>query len=451
MVASPKSLEQQTLDYLNREGLPTPDDGYYLLLAVSGGVDSVVMTSVLWQLGFHIALAHGNFQLRGSSADADQQLVEGLADALNLTCYTKVFETREYAQHYKISLEMAARELRYDWFRKLLSKQGYHYLATAHHLNDQAETLLLNLTRGTGIRGLKAIRPLNGSTIRPLLFADKDQLIRYAKDHNLNWREDESNQHGTHERNYIRHQVIPALKTLNPSLEQTIGENIQHFREIDQVWERIYRQAWHHLSQVKGECWFISRAGLAELTPLSPYLFAFLSPFGFNKAQIGQIQEALNHQPGALFYAEQYQVEVARDSLIIGPLPLRPQTLTLNTPQSAGNIGGFQFSLYLTEPHAVDLEAPHYACLDADKVSFPLSLRPWQTGDRFYPLGMQEEKKLSDFFIDEHYPRLVKAQTLIMETGTAHIAWIVDSRLDERFKITSKTEKVLVVYYQKAY
>ena len=451
MVASPKNLEQQTLDYLKSEGLPKPEDGYQLLLAVSGGVDSVVMTYVLWQLGFHIALAHGNFQLRGSSADADQQLVKELADTLNLTCYTKAFETREYAQHHKISLEMAARELRYDWFRNLLNEKGYHYLATAHHLNDQAETLLLNLTRGTGIRGLTAIRPLNGSTIRPLLFADKDQLIWYAKDHNLKWREDESNQHGTHERNYIRHQVIPALKILNPSLEQTIGENIQHFREIDQVWKRIYRQEWERLSRVKGKCWFISRAGLDELEPLSAYLFAFLSPFGFNKTQLVQVQEALNHQPGALFYAEQYQVEVARDSVIIGPYPLQPQTLTLNTPPSAGETGGFQFSLGLTEPDAVDLEASHYACFDADKVTFPLSLRPWQTGDRFYPLGMNHEKKLSDFFIDKHYPRLVKAQTLVLETGTGHIAWIVNSRLDQRFKITPHTERVLVVYCQNGY
>ncbi len=451
MVVPAKSLEQQSLDYLKSEGLPTPDDGFHLLLAVSGGVDSIVMTYVLWQLGFRLALAHGNFQLRGSSAYADQQLVEDWASTLNLTCYTRKFDTQEYARQRKISMEMAARDLRYDWFRSLLSEKGYPYLATAHHLNDQAETLLLNLTRGTGIRGLTAIRPLNGSTIRPLLFADKDQLISYAKDHNLKWREDESNQHGTHERNYIRYQVIPALKTLNPAIEQTIGENIQHFREIDQVWERTYHEEWQRLSQLKGECWFLSRGGLNKLKPLSPYLFAFLSSFGFNKNQIGQVQEALNHQPGALFYAEQYQVEVARDSLIIGPFPFQQPTLTLNTLQSAGVAGGFQFSLELTEPHAIELQAPHYACLDADKVNFPLSFRLWKTGDRFYPLGMHEAKKLSDFFIDEHYPRLVKAQTLIMETGTGHIAWIVNSRLDERFKVTPHTKRVLVVYYQNKY
>ena len=448
MVPSSESLEWQTLRYLGQEGLPLPNDGHPLLLAVSGGVDSTVMAYLMWRLGFSISLAHGNFQLRGEAAEADQAHVEALARSLNVHCHVQRFETRQHAKQAGISLEMAARDLRYNWFRTLMEAQGYAYLATAHHLNDQAETLLLNLTKGTGIKGLTAIQPLNGYTMRPLLFATKDQLIRYAQENQLAWREDESNQYGTHERNHIRHQVIPALKSLNPSFEHTISEDIQHFREIYQVWEQQYRARWEQLANAKGHFLYLSKAGLASLSPVNPYLHAFFSPFGFNKAQIRQVAASMAHQPGALFYAPTYQLEVARHFLILAPNPLPNPHLTFQSPNSEAESHGHALSMRVEHPSKVSLSAPDYVCLDADTLTFPLKLRPWQAGDRFYPLGMKQPKKLSDFFTDNHWARLEKAQALVLETAKGEIAWIAQSRPDDRFKVTHRTQRVLKLHYQ---
>lgn len=419
-----------------------------LLLAVSGGVDSVVMTHLLWRLGFPIGIAHCNFHLRGASSDKDEALVREMAGSLNVPIYSQHFDTQGYAEQQGISLEMAARELRYAWFHQLLEAHGYQYLATAHHLNDQVETLLLNLTKGTGIKGLTAIQPIKGKTIRPLLFAHKEQLIQYAREYNLQWREDESNVYGTHQRNHIRHQVIPALKALNPSLEHTMADNIQHFRDIYSVWDREQSKQWQRLTQKSGQFWFINRPGLESLGPVHPYLFAFLSPFGFNKTQIAGIAEALDHQPGACFYAGTYQAEVARDYLVIAPYPLAVETLHFAEPSDSGKAGGYYLKLSLTDPANIDLKAPNHVFLDAEKLAFPLKLRPWEHGDRFYPLGMRNSKKLSDFFVDEQWPRLLKAQALVLCTANGTITWLLGSRLDERFKVTNKTKQVLMIYYE---
>lgn len=450
MPAQAATLEEQTIRFLKQEQLPLPDPETHLLLAVSGGVDSTAMTYLLWQLGFSIGIAHCNFQLRGASSDADQQLVSQMADRLDAPLHTRHFETRTYAREHGVSLEMAARELRYAWFNELRQQHAYSYLTTAHHLNDQVETLLLNLTKGTGLKGMTAIQPLNGYTLRPLLFATKQQLIQYATHHGLSWREDETNLHGTHDRNHIRHQVIPALQALNPSLEHTIYANIQHFRGIYTVWEQEQQEQWRQLARKQGNCWFISRPELEVLEPLSPYLFAFLSPFGLNKDQLTRLQQALSHQPGALFYSDAYQVEVARDSLLVAPYPLQAEQQSIPGPDGTYQVNGFRFTLTLTEPQHLDLRAPAYAYLDADKLTFPLLLRPWQAGDRFYPLGMEHPKKLSDFFVDEHWPRLLKAQTLILQTRQGAIAWVVGSRLDERFKVTPGTKQVLAIHFEGA-
>ncbi len=295
---------------------------------------------------------------------------------------------------------------------------------------------------------MTAIQPLNGYTLRPLLFATKQQLIQYAADHGLSWREDETNLHGTHDRNHIRHQVIPALQKLNPSLEHTIHDNIQHFRGIYTVWEQEQQHQWRRLASRQGDGWHIDRIGLESLYPLSPYLFAFLSPFGLNKDQLTRLQQTLSHQPGALFYSDAYQVEVARDSLLIAPYPLQAEQQSIPSPNGTYQVNGFRFTLMLTEPQELDLTAPAYAYLDADKLTFPLLLRPWQAGDRFYPLGMEHPKKLSDFFVDEHWPRLLKAQTLILQSRQGTVAWVVGSRLDERFKVTAHTRRVLSIHFK---
>lgn len=443
------TLKEQTYHYLVQEGLPLPEDQPRLLLAVSGGVDSTVMTHLLWRLGFTIAIAHCNFQLRGSSSDADQQLVDRMASHHGIDIHHRHFDTRYHARAHGISLEMAARELRYDWFNTLLQNTPYDYLVTAHHLNDQVETLLLNLTKGTGLKGLTAIQPRNGHTLRPLLFTTKQQLISYARQHELSWREDETNLHGTHDRNHIRHQVIPALQALNPSLEATMGANIQHFREIHQVWDQEQRRQWEQLAVKHRNCWYISRAGLAPLHPLAPYLFAFLGPFGFNKDQLSRLQQALSHQPGALFYTRAYQAEVARHHIIVAPYPLPAvQRQQIDKPQGTFEEGGYAFQLAVIPPDNLNLAAPNYAFLDTAKLSFPLQLRPWKAGDRFYPLGMGVAKKLSDFFVDEHWPRLIKQQALVLADHSDAITWIVVSRLDERFKVDADTRQVLAIHFR---
>ncbi len=449
MASSESSLARQTEAFIHSEGLVSSWDDR-LLVAVSGGVDSMVLVSILNRLGFRLAVAHCNFQLRGEASEADSGLVEEWANSQNVPFFRENFEPKAYAAEKGISLQMAARTLRYDWFEKLRKAHGYQWIVTAHHRDDLIETVLINLTRGTGIKGLQGILPKQGQTIRPLLFADKATLMAYAREQNIQWREDISNQSTHYQRNYLRHEVIPRLASFNPAFESKLYESIQHFRDLNAFWESIYRKAWHQLVHEQGIFWYLPLQRLKTLYPLRLYLHAFLYPLGFNPDQLKAIQSGLekHDQSGKMFFAEHYQLEVGREWMIIGPYPLPEVDYLIDAIPGTHQIGGYEFKIdLLGHKENPDFQAQNAVYLDWDKFeNFP-KFRTWQEGDCFYPLGMKNPKKLSDFFVDKHFARLEKARTLILATKKGQIAWVVGARIDERFKVTENTEKMLGIRY----
>ncbi len=422
--------------------------GERVLLAVSGGIDSVTLSDLAQQAGWEVAIAHCNFQLRGPASDGDEDFVRDLAEEWDLPLFVEFFDTRLVAESRGISIQMAARELRYEWLEQLRRREGFDRIATAHHLDDSIETILLNFAKGTGLRGLHGIPEQRGAIIRPLLFATKHDILRYVVERGLSYREDASNKSENYERNKIRHRIVPVLHELNPAFEQTAAANLDRFRQSEYLFD-------YALDHIKQEVWTeeegritIDLEGLLHHYRAAPtLLYEWLRPYHFHPAQVDQILQSTTRQPGALFFSSTHQLLVDRETLMIEARILDTEEKQYHIAEGIETVylPDGKLTLQFEEGQPVAFSPnPNQALLDANLLDFPLRLRHWHAGDYFYPLGMQgKRQKLQDFFTNNKIPRLDKNRIWILETSHGDICWIVGHRVDERFKITSQTDRYL--------
>lgn len=445
---------QFLLSYIKKEELFSPSEK--ILLAVSGGIDSVVMCELFHKANLNFGIAHCNFQLRGVESDEDELFVEKLAEKYAVPFHRVSFDTSVHAKKNKLSIQVAARQLRYNWFEEVRKQFTYKFIATAHHRGDSIETFFINLIRGTGISGLHGILPKQGKIIRPLLFTNKNEIELFSKKNKLKHREDSSNSSDKYVRNKIRHQVIPVLKELNPNLEETINNDIQHLRDVEIIFKKdienkrikIVKQEKKHLT--------ISIQKLKKLFPCSIYLFEFLKPYNFNSTVVNEIIESLDAESGKQFFSETHRLIKDREILILESRDKNQDARTkiidpgkkfiVKKNQKNLIINDFElsFSSEIQNPKSRIIKSPSIACLDFEKLEFPLEIRKWEKGDFFYPLGMKGKKLVSDFFIDKKLS-LSQKENIWLLTSKGKTVWIIGQRIDDRFKITDKTLKIYFV------
>jgi len=357
--------------------------------------------------------------------------------------FTTSFNATEYANVHGISIQMAARDLRRAWFDELLSNEKYALIATAHHLNDSIETVLFNLAKGTGISGLKGIPSINGKYIRPMMFATRNMIHDFAKDNHVIWREDQSNSSIKYHRNLIRHNIIPELKKINPNLEQTFAHTAERIAATERVFSHMVNQVKNELLIGIADGFKIEKAKLKSINESRIILFEILEKFGFNYDQVCNVLLSIDGQSGKYFYSSEYQLTIDRLFLYISPRT--GEDLTENSVEA--NTHSIEAETFLLTFERVKTEEVEFskdnnmAFVDYDKLKFPLTIRAWQHGDRFQPLGMQHKKKLSDFMIDEKIPLNLKKQVLLLTSGK-NVAWVIGHRIDDRFKISEKTMNV---------
>lgn len=439
------------LTYINEQSLFKPTDK--ILLAVSGGKDSVVLFDLFCRAKFNFEVAHCNFQLRGEDSDQDALFVAQLCASNGITFRATTFSTKAFAQANKLSIEMAARQLRYEWFEQIRQESGCQYIATAHHLNDSIETILLNLTKGTGISGLRGILPKKAHIIRPLLFAARTEIENYVVENQLQWREDSSNASNEYQRNLLRNEVIPLLKQINPNLEQTFARNIDRLQAIDNDFQHSLSNFKKAISKEENGTLMLSIAGIQNRQSAAYLLEETLKEFGFNYFQSKEIYHSLNKSSGKTFHSATHTLVKDRDYLIIVTKEEKSFEKVLiekGTQETAYNGIKLQISNATIEDWRAYLtgeKSPNMLWVDAQRLSFPLVIRPWQEGDWFIPLGMKGKKKISDFLVDKKVPLHLKKTTSVLCSGN-DIVWVIGQRTDDRFKITEATQQVLRIEIQ---
>ena len=426
------------------------NSGTSILVACSGGVDSMVLVDVLLKLNYNISIAHCNFQLRSKESDADEKFLHDFAVKHTIPFYTVKFDTKEYKKDKDVSTQMAARELRYNWFEQIRKENHYHSIAVAHHLDDQLETILLNMTKGTGIKGLTGMQPKNGYIIRPLLEISKQEILLYAKENNIQYREDSSNATDDYQRNLIRHQVVPQLEKINPSLHNLMIDFIDRMND----YETLTNQ---QIEVMKKKC-YSEKNGIAEIKmgfikahkAGHTILFHLLRDFGFNSDVVQNIFDV--KETGKQFFSETHRVVTDRKSLFIVPKNVERENY-LSFVQLPNQIifNNYKIQCSIAAVQELNIKPSNrYAYFDADKIEFPLLIRYYKEGDYFYPFGMSKpktpgkigKKKLSKYFKDEKFSLLDKENTAVLFSGEKLI-WLVGHRIDDRFKVTEKTKTVL--------
>ena len=415
-----------------------------ILLAVSGGVDSVVMLHLFSQLHPHFAVAHGNFNLRGQESDADQALVESLAQQYGVAFHHQSFETTTYATRQQVSIQMAARTLRYQWFDQLLQDHNYAYVATAHHREDQLETALLNFTKGTGVAGLRGMLAKHQNVIRPMLWATKAAIKTYAEEHALIWREDQSNASDDYQRNLLRHQVIPSLLSINPNLWDTFAHTAERLRATEQLLKqevsRFVREAVRHRQAQTS----IDLRALQSHRQPALLLSELLKPYGFSYVQSRAVAAQMNPPTvGKIFSSGKWDLLIDRQQLILYQ-PDSTVSSSVAVQVSDKEVAWDDHRLIIRRHRQPDYTIrpdARVAALDADQLVFPLIIRRWQPGDRFCPLGMERHKKVSDFLIDQKVSRLEKESVYVLLSENT-IVWVMGYRLDHRYRVTKNTRRI---------
>ncbi|GGM82502.1 tRNA(Ile)-lysidine synthase [Dyadobacter beijingensis] len=418
------------------------------LLAVSGGIDSVVMLHLFHNLRLPAGVAHCNFGLRGADSDGDEAFVRALAERFGFPFFVTRPDVKSYAKTRSVSTQMAARDLRYEWFEEIRKESGYEWVATAHHANDSLETLLLNLARGTGLPGLCGIAPVNGRLIRPLLYANRAEVGQYAVDHHIDWREDITNASDDYDRNKVRHHIVPVLAELNPSLETTFNASAERLRAANALLD-VYLQEWK--TRVVESNGGIIRIPIHEIRDKSEpayRLWTILQNYGFQYSQMRGVVTALSGISGKTFLSPTHTLLIDREYLSLkeGTKPFSPDELIIHEQEGIFEWQGAKFSFQksaFTEPPPF---SPTTIAVDAGLLTFPLTLRTWQEGDIFQPFGMGgKHKKVSDLLIDRKADRFEKGRTGILLNGNGEIVWVAGIRADERFRITENTADILII------
>lgn len=421
--------------------------GNKILIGVSGGTDSMVLLDLMRQEKVDIAVAHVNFKLRGEESDDDEKLVNDFCLKNKIPFFTVSYNTKKNSEEKRMSIQMAARELRYTFFEAKRKELKFDFIATAHHQNDLMETMLLNLVKGTGLSGLHGILPKQGKIIRPLLFATRMEIEKYAEENKIQFRTDSSNEQTKYERNKIRLEIIPLLKELNPSLENTMMENASRFLEVEFIFNQSIEKLKRKFIQRKANEASVFIAWLKNITFAKTFLFHWLNEFGFNNEQTKLIAENLSAQTGKVFYSTSHQLVFDRKKLILSPIQTDISSVHLlekkkDTIKLAEGI--LTTEIISTDKFSVPSDK-NICCLDVDLLEFPLLIRRWKTGDYFYPLGMKKKKKkLSNFFTDEKFS-LSKKQAAWIAVSGEKICAVLSQRIDERFKITPATKNIFVI------
>ena len=437
------NLKDQFLNFINSEKLFSKNER--LLIAVSGGVDSIVLSDLCFSAGFNINIAHCNFQLRGEESDKDAELVRKVATLYKADYYQKDFDTDAYVLMNKVSIQVAARELRYKWFQELIEENKFNKLLTAHHADDNIETILMNLAKGSGIDGLRGILPLRGKLCRPILFATKENIKEYAVENNLEWREDASNVSDKYTRNYFRNKLIPLLENSLPGFTKNMVENSSRFRDIETLYdisvERIIKKL---IKNVNDEI-HLPVERIKKLPANKTIVYELVKNYGFTSNHIPDIMNLLNSESGKFIESASHRILKNRSWLIIDSKKTQhPDNIIICDTDDEILLP--HLKLKFTEikvPLSLQTN-PNIALIDIDKLKFPLILRRWKQGDYFYPLGMIRKKKLSRFFIDNKLSISDKEKVWVIESNKK-IVWIVGYRIDNRFKITSSTKTVIKI------
>ena len=416
-------------------------------LAVSGGRDSVLMAHLFHESGFKFGIAHCNFNLRDIESEKDEQFTSDLALELDVPFFSSRFDTLQHSQQHHVSIQMAARDLRYQWLEEIRSEFDYQYIAIAQHQNDVMETMLLNLTRGTGIAGMHGILPKKGRIIRPLLFLKRDEIDKMVVDKGIVYREDSSNLSTKYARNKIRLEVIPVLKELNPSLEETFESNRKRFEELEIVLEKRLADLKSQLfNLMKPDEYEIDLQGLKKLDPADTLLYGLFHPFAFTESTLQDFKRSWDGDPGKIFSSVSHDLYLDRERIILAKKKESFESAFLINDHVTSfnwNEKKYKAETVLID-HFILRKEKSVAQLDFNLLNFPLTLRKWNEGDRFQPLGVNGTKKLSDFFIEQKIPLIRKKDIGILENGNGDILWIAGFRIDERYKIKSNTKKVFI-------
>ena len=411
-----------------------------ILLAISGGIDSVCLADLLIRSGYNVEFAHCNFKLREEESDQDEIFVSDLANKNKIPFHHISFDTNHYALSNKLSIQMAARELRYEWFEKVRREISADYIAIAHNQNDNIETFFINLINGTGLKGLRAIQNKNNFIVRPLMFASRNQIEEYVKSKSLNFREDSSNKSKKYQRNKVRHDLMPLLKQINPSIENTIADEIEIIKNTYSIFKEQVDRVVKEISCQTDDGIKISKNKLIKLEPIDTYLYEILNVFGFT--DLKSIKNSILVNPGKQFFSKSHRLLIDREFIFIEKIEddffndilINESTLILSSP--------LNISFKISSNDQID-KIKDTACFDYEKLVFPLVIRKWKSGDKFIPSGMKSFKKLSDYFIDNKINRLLKEKILLI-CSNDDIIWVIGHRIDERYKATSKTKKMYI-------
>tara|TARA_R110002072_G_scaffold173158_1_gene327685 strand:+ start:8566 stop:9876 length:1311 start_codon:yes stop_codon:yes gene_type:complete len=412
-----------------------------LLIACSGGLDSVVLASLCKSLNLDFALAHCNFSLRGKESDGDEEFVMSLAEKYSVPVFTETFDTKKYAKDKKLSTQMAARELRYNWFEEILKDFEYDYLLTAHHADDDLETFLINLSRGSGLRGLTGINTINDKIVRPLLSFNRQTILKRAKETGLYWREDSSNQQTDYLRNNLRLNVIPSYKESVKSLLPNFQKTIANLRASQGLVEDYMALVYNLCIEEVSEGYKINLTKLKELPNTDALLYELLFPFGFTAWD--DISELMEAQSGKLVVSGSHRLIKNRNTLILTEIPSEMEKNEIFISEDKKKID-FPLKLQLTPIDKMGYTDKNTIYVDNDKLTYPLKLRKWREGDIFQPFGMKGKKKLSKFFKDEKLSLVAKEKIWIL-ASLDKIVWIVGYRPDERFKVDTATTNILKI------
>ncbi len=435
-------LLENFIQYINKQQLFQKKDS--LLLAVSGGADSTVLCELCSKAGFTFAVAHCNFQLRFEESSADESFVKALSEKYKVPFFVEKFNTKQYAETNKLSIQEAARKLRYDYFEKIAKEQHYKCILTAHHADDNVETVMMNFFKGTGIKGLRGILPKQKNIIRPLLFASRIDIEQFAQENNINFITDSSNKKNDYTRNFLRNEIIPSLQKIYPELPKNIIANINRFADIEYLYNEKIAEIKKSLITIKGNEVHIPALKLLKSKPLYSIVYEIIKTYGFSAAQVNEVEKLLTAASGKYISSSTHSILKNRKWLIIFEKAKQAKVEHILIEEKNEKIE-FDGKLLLISKENIPSKFTNNlleVLINADKIAFPLLLRKWKQGDYFYPLGMDKKKKLSRFFIDQKLSLNEKENIWVLESDKK-IIWVLGLRIDNRFKITDGTTCIL--------